>query len=763
MRTDEQLPAHQQIWPWLLLLLQIVQLHQPLLVTLSLRSCSVEMEGRRPIIEPLCYSLISPPRASQNTLCKRSDMRLPAQPRDAKTLYPTQRAKNPMTRSCMKSRCLKTRTNERNEILKNYNTTFNTLSGHSDHLTSLYGKAKQNILRNEMERETIGSLNGRQINEQNTPKGIRSLRNAQRFFNPNKRTAQYSKEFSDYSKSRTETESANKSVNEMKGKSGEFGMKSLDLTDKIKKQIILTMLKESKIPMEIIAREEKYLKTIKDQQLKLEKLSEAILASYDVIVQAKEPYQSVIPGIIHKRAVTREKIKRQVPAVTNKSFISKTTPNATKIQKQLPAPFMIPSKKLQRKDNEGKLLNALPEGVKDFLINTKIALINKYTSLLFRNKESHYNLKAINLLHRKLGLGKQIQNEEELKSRERVCQIKEALLRLLYSTLNRENMHTADTTSVAPRYFIGSGNNSPLVKSLLRERWWWVQGEDGQKPLNLLWTQWRRMDFISTLGTTNSPLNENISRISNHLEGNCYLGHKKNMYKCLSLYYSLVGKKLSDAVPLTFHIKGRKDPEYEVFKALFTENEARLKAAGIGSEGEDEEASETELDEYTEYETAECDRNLWIIKPGENTNRGNGIIVSNNLYRIAEHMIGLSHTYIMQKYIERPLLFEKRKFDIRCFVLVTSINGYMKAFYYQEGYLRTSSKDYSVRDLSRSVHLTNEAVQIHNQDFGKHEAGNKVSYSDFNKYLHAHSQDNDIDPPIDLFKNILPRIKVIGG
>lgn len=720
------------------------------------------MEGRRrPIIEPLCYSLIAPPKGPHNTVCKRSDMRLPVQPRDAKTLYPVQRAKKPMTRSCIKSRCLKTRTSARNEALKNYSTTFNTLSGHSDRLTSLYGKAKQNILRNEIERETIGLSNNRQINEQNTPKDTRSLRNAQRFFNPNKRAAQYTKEFSDYSKSRTE--SASRSVNEMQGRSEELNMKSLDLTDKIKKQIILTMLKESKIPMEIIAGEEKYLRTIKDQQLKLEKLSEAILASYDVIVQAKEPYQSVIPDIIHKRAVTREKIKRQIPAVTNKSFTSKTTSNAIKMQKQLPAPFMIPSKKLQRKDNEDRLLNALPEGVKDSLINTKIALINKYTSLLFRSKESHYNLKAINLLHRKLGLGKLIQNEEELKSRERVCQIKEALLRLLYSTLNRENMHTADTTSVAPRYFIGSGNNSPLVKSLLRERWWWVQGEDGQKSLNLLWTQWRRMDFISALGTANSPSNESISRISNHLEGNCYLGHKKNMYKCLSLYYSLVGKQLSDAVPLTFHIKGRKDPEYEVFKALFAENEARLKAAGINSEGEDEEASETELDEYTEYETAECDRNLWIIKPGENTNRGNGIIVSNNLYRIAEHMIGLSHTYIVQKYIERPLLFEKRKFDIRCFVLVTSISGHMKAFYYQEGYLRTSSKDYSVRDLSRSVHLTNEAVQIHSQDFGKHEAGNKVSYSDFNKYLHVHSQDNDIDPPIDLFKNILPRIKVIGG
>ena len=54
------------------------------------------------------------------------------------------------------------------------------------------------------------------------------------------------------------------------------------------------------------------------------------------------------------------------------------------------------------------------------------------------------------------------------------------------------------------------------------------------------------------------------------------------------------------------------------------------------------------------------------------------------------------NTSIIKKYIEKPLLFEKRKFDIRCFALVTSINGYIKAYYYQYGYLRTSSKDYSL-------------------------------------------------------------------
>eukprot|EP00826_Nyctotherus_ovalis_P056428 TRINITY_DN7610_c0_g3_i1.p1 TRINITY_DN7610_c0_g3~~TRINITY_DN7610_c0_g3_i1.p1 ORF type:complete len:165 (+),score=33.72 TRINITY_DN7610_c0_g3_i1:73-567(+) len=152
-------------------------------------------------------------------------------------------------------------------------------------------------------------------------------------------------------------------------------------------------------------------------------------------------------------------------------------------------------------------------------------------------------------------------------------------------------------------------------------------------------------------------------------------------------------------------------------------------------------------------------KNVWIIKPGENSNRGNGIVISNNLAEITNIIADISRTHIIQKYIERPLLFESRKFDIRCFALVTSINGHLKAFYYQEGYLRTSSKDYTVDSLSKAVHLTNEAVQIKYEGFGKHEAGNKISYADFQKYLELHVSAGA--KPANFHKTILPKIKVL--
>ena len=48
---------------------------------------------------------------------------------------------------------------------------------------------------------------------------------------------------------------------------------------------------------------------------------------------------------------------------------------------------------------------------------------------------------------------------------------------------------------------------------------------------------------------------------------------------------------------------------------------------------------------------------------------------------------------VVQKYIERPLLYKNRKFDIRIWVACTTKN---EIYYYLPGYLRTSSSEYSL-------------------------------------------------------------------
>ena len=97
---------------------------------------------------------------------------------------------------------------------------------------------------------------------------------------------------------------------------------------------------------------------------------------------------------------------------------------------------------------------------------------------------------------------------------------------------------------------------------------------------------------------------------------------------------------------------------------------------------------------------------------------------------------GKLRSFIIQKYIENPLLYQRRKFDLRHFMLVTCINGCFKAYWYEEGYVRTSSNEFSLRDCrDPMIHLTNDAVQKNNESYGRYEKGNKLSYGELQKYM----------------------------
>lgn len=77
---------------------------------------------------------------------------------------------------------------------------------------------------------------------------------------------------------------------------------------------------------------------------------------------------------------------------------------------------------------------------------------------------------------------------------------------------------------------------------------------------------------------------------------------------------------------------------------------------------------------------------------------------------------------MIQKYIERPLLIEGRKFDIRMWVLVTHT---LDVLLFREGYIRMSSEQYSAADTSNVfMHLTNNAIQKYSANYGAKESGN---------------------------------------
>lgn len=55
-------------------------------------------------------------------------------------------------------------------------------------------------------------------------------------------------------------------------------------------------------------------------------------------------------------------------------------------------------------------------------------------------------------------------------------------------------------------------------------------------------------------------------------------------------------------------------------------------------------------------------------------------------------------------------------------------------------------------NLDWMIHLTNDAVQKHDEDYGKFECSNKLSFNDFQKYL----DQNFSDLCIDIEWDILP-------
>ncbi|GET91636.1 tubulin-tyrosine ligase-like protein [Leishmania tarentolae] len=126
---------------------------------------------------------------------------------------------------------------------------------------------------------------------------------------------------------------------------------------------------------------------------------------------------------------------------------------------------------------------------------------------------------------------------------------------------------------------------------------------------------------------------------------------------------------------------------------------------------------------------------LWIVKSSAGCHGDNIEIFHGDhrgilkLLRFIDSQHG-NQPWIAQQYVDRPLLYHKRKFDIRCWALL--LRDMYEIYVHEELVMRTSSVPYnresatSKTPIGRLAHITNHCVQETSKTYSLYEEGNEL-------------------------------------
>ena len=150
---------------------------------------------------------------------------------------------------------------------------------------------------------------------------------------------------------------------------------------------------------------------------------------------------------------------------------------------------------------------------------------------------------------------------------------------------------------------------------------------------------------------------------------------------------------------------------------------------------------------------------IWIVKPpGDSCGKGIRLVTNpddvldSRLILVEWHdpsraSIKLPvQNLIVQRYISNPFLINGLKFDLRLYVLITSIDP-IKVYLHDDGLVRFATQPFSTDDLdNKFIHLTNYAINKNTEEFVQNEnpedfAGHKWSVKTFRRYLECQGHD----------------------
>jgi tubulin polyglutamylase TTLL6/13 len=126
------------------------------------------------------------------------------------------------------------------------------------------------------------------------------------------------------------------------------------------------------------------------------------------------------------------------------------------------------------------------------------------------------------------------------------------------------------------------------------------------------------------------------------------------------------------------------------------------------------------------------EKTVFIVKPDKGC-QGKGIFLAKSpkdIERIQKKNGSVNNDVVVQKYVLKPFLIDGFKFDLRVYVLVTSMEP-LRIFVYNEGLARFATEPYSVPKsnnyASQRMHLTNYAINKSSENFDKSDQGSKRS------------------------------------
>ncbi|CAF3145895.1 unnamed protein product [Rotaria sp. Silwood2] len=161
---------------------------------------------------------------------------------------------------------------------------------------------------------------------------------------------------------------------------------------------------------------------------------------------------------------------------------------------------------------------------------------------------------------------------------------------------------------------------------------------------------------------------------------------------------------------------------------------------------------------------------VWICKPS-GLNQGKGIYLVRDVESLKSKFAEIDSMdkkkqisikpmkRVIQRYIMNPLLVQGKKFDIRCYMLISSVKPLL--IFYHSGYIRLSMFDFDNNDENLLTHLTNQYMQKKDPKYYDIKEDTAWTMEQFNDYINkniASSKNLEQDWVINTLPKIIQRI-----